>query len=69
MLSFAFQATSGTERSHPLGEIKHKALAYQKDTVVLDAFGERIHVEWNPDAAVTPQGQSNTTDKAGGLKL
>jgi len=40
-----------------MGEAKRKALARQKETVALDTFGGRIHVEWDPNAAVTPLGQ------------
>ncbi len=40
-----------------MGEAKRKALARQKEKVALDTFGGRIHVEWDPDAAVTPLGQ------------
>lgn len=40
-----------------MGEAKRKVLARQKDTVALDTFGGRIHVEWDPNAAVTPLGQ------------
>jgi hypothetical protein len=40
-----------------MGEAKRRALAPQKETVVLDTFGGRVHVEWDPDAAVTPLGQ------------
>ncbi len=40
-----------------MGEAKRKALARQKETVALDTFGGRVHVEWDPDAAVTPLGQ------------
>ncbi len=36
-----------------MGEAKRKALKTQKP-VVLDTFGGRIHVEWDPAAAVTP---------------
>ena len=39
-----------------MGEAKHKALARQNGTIALDTFGERIHVEWDPAAAVTPLG-------------
>ena len=35
-----------------MGEAKHKALARQNGTIALDTFGERIHVEWDPAAAV-----------------
>jgi hypothetical protein len=40
-----------------MGEAKRKALAVQKEAIALDTFGGRIHVEWDPAAAVTPLGQ------------
>jgi Transposase DDE domain group 1 len=40
-----------------MGEAKRKALASEKETIALDTFGGRIHVEWDPAAAVTPLGQ------------
>jgi len=40
-----------------MGEAKRKALALQKQVIALDTFGGRIHVEWDPVAAVTPLGQ------------
>lgn len=40
-----------------MGEARRKALAGQKKAIVLDTFGGRIHVEWDPAAAVTPLGQ------------
>ena len=40
-----------------MGESKRKALAPQNQTVTLDTFGGRIHVEWDPAASVTPLGQ------------
>lgn len=36
-----------------MGEAKRKALKAQKP-VAVDTFGGRIHVEWDPKAAVTP---------------
>uniref|UniRef100_UPI00260E060D transposase n=1 Tax=Acidiferrobacter sp. TaxID=1872107 RepID=UPI00260E060D len=39
-----------------MGEAKRKALKAQKP-VAVDTFGGRIHVEWDPAAAVTPLGQ------------
>jgi hypothetical protein len=39
-----------------MGEAKRKALALQKESIALDTFGGRIHVEWDPAAAVTPLG-------------
>jgi len=37
-----------------MGEAKRKLLVGQKGAIALDTFGGRIHVEWNPAAAVTP---------------
>ncbi len=39
-----------------MGEAKRKALKAPKP-VAVDTFGGRIHVEWDPKAAVTPLGQ------------
>lgn len=40
-----------------MGESKRKALAVRQASIALDTFGGRIHVEWDPAAAVTPLGQ------------
>ncbi len=40
-----------------MGEATHKALARQQTAIAIDTFGGRIHVEWDPTAAVTPLGQ------------
>lgn len=40
-----------------MGEAKRKEMACQELSVALDTFGGWIHVEWNPNAAVTPLGQ------------
>jgi len=40
-----------------MGEAKRKLLAGRKGAIALDTFGGRIHVEWDPAAAVTPLGQ------------
>ena len=40
-----------------MGEAKRKAVALRKQAIALDTFGGRIHVEWDPAAAVTPLGQ------------
>lgn len=40
-----------------MGEAKRKALARQNQSIALDTFGGRIHMEWDPAAAVTPLGQ------------
>lgn len=40
-----------------MGDAKRKALARQHAAIALDTFGGRIHVEWDPTAAVTPLGQ------------
>lgn len=40
-----------------MGETPRKAVAGQPGAIALDTFGGRIHVEWDPAAAVTPLGQ------------
>jgi hypothetical protein len=48
---------------HPQGEPKQQPKSDCRDLVptagpvVVDTFGGRIHVEWDPTAAVTPLGQ------------
>ena len=42
---------------HPKGESKNGALVPVLGPVAVDTFGGRIHVEWDPQAAVTPLGQ------------
>jgi hypothetical protein len=39
-----------------MGEAKHKAVVKQNGTIALETFGGRIHVEWDPAAAVMPLG-------------
>lgn len=43
--------------THPKGESQGGALLPISGAVAVDTFGGRIHVDWNPDAAVTPLGQ------------
>lgn len=40
-----------------MGEAKRKAAKSQKDRIAVDTFGGQVHVEWDPDGAVTPLGQ------------
>jgi hypothetical protein len=40
-----------------MGEAKRNALSSSRAPIALDTFGGRIHVEWDPSAAVTPLGQ------------
>jgi hypothetical protein len=40
-----------------MGEAKRKVLSQRRQAIALDTFGGRIHVEWDPAAAVTPLGQ------------
>src|SRR4030065_2039450 len=40
-----------------MGEAPRKALVGSRQSIALDTFGGRIHVEWDPAAAVTPLGQ------------
>lgn len=41
---------------HPEGE-EVKALVPVLEPIAVETFGGRVHVEWNPQAAVTPLGQ------------
>ncbi len=43
--------------THPSGDSPSGALAPVCGPIAVDTFGGRIHVDWNPDAAVTPLGQ------------
>lgn len=43
--------------THPQGDEKNQALAVFSGPVAVDTFGGRVHLEWNPQAAVTPLGQ------------
>jgi len=43
--------------THLNGETESKAVIPVADPVAVDTFSERLHVEWNPQAAVTPLGQ------------
>ena len=36
-----------------MGEAKQRTLARQTQTLTLDTFGGRVHVEWDPAAAVS----------------
>jgi len=42
---------------HPQGETEPTLLIPVSEPVTVETFGGRIHVDWNPDAAVTPLGQ------------
>jgi hypothetical protein len=39
--------------AHPLGEWKDE----EAESLIIDTFAGRVHVEWNPQAEVTPLGQ------------
>ena len=39
-----------------MGDAPRKALVGTRQSSALDTFGGRIHVEWDPAAAVTPLG-------------
>lgn len=42
---------------HPLGERKLAEAGHPVPSVFVDTYGGRVHVEWDPQAAVTPLGQ------------
>ena len=43
--------------SHPFGERDLASNSVEFTPICAETFGGKIHVEWNPDAAVTPLGQ------------
>lgn len=43
--------------THPKGESQSSALLTVSGPIAVDTFGGRIHVDWDPDSAVTPLGQ------------
>lgn len=45
------------QTDHPTGETATTALVPIPGPVAVDTFGGRVHVEWDPQAAVTPLGQ------------
>lgn len=53
-------STRGVE-SHQKGELvscdKRKKEEFIEEKILVDTYGGRIHVEWDPQAAVTPLGQ------------
>jgi hypothetical protein len=47
----------GTEIQHPLGEENSLSVSAISDQLPVETYGGKIHVEWDPTAAVTPIGQ------------
>jgi hypothetical protein len=45
------------EIAHPKGEAEKGALVPHRGPVAVDTFAGKVHVEWDPQAAVTPLGQ------------
>ena len=46
-----------TEIQHPLGEENSLPVSAISDQLPVETYGGKIHVEWDPTAAVTPIGQ------------
>ncbi|MBF0457659.1 MAG: hypothetical protein HQK99_07170, partial [Nitrospirae bacterium] len=44
-------------RTHPMGEGQNKGELKKNYEVSVDTYGGKVHVEWNPEAAVKPLGQ------------
>ena len=45
-----------TREGHPAGEDPGVVREVAREAVKVDTFGGTVHVEWDPDAAVTPLG-------------
>ncbi len=43
--------------THPTGETKIQAESHVSESVGIDTFGGRVHIQWDPEAAATPFGQ------------
>jgi len=48
---------SPSHPTHPLGESFQPPVLPEQNTIAVDTYAGRIHVEWDPQAAVTPLGQ------------
>ena len=42
---------------HPEGKILLPVIVDPKSSIEIDTFDGKVHVEWDPDASVTPLGQ------------
>ncbi len=49
--------SKGNEIQHPLGEENPLSVSAIGDPLVVETYGGKVHVEWDPTAAVTPIGQ------------
>ena len=49
--------TQGDPIVHPVGECLAVPDCTNSDQLAVDTFAGKVHVEWNPTAAVTPIGQ------------
>ena len=45
------------EQIHPQGESELAKTGVSNPAVFVDTYGGRVHVEWDPQASVTPLGQ------------
>ena len=43
--------------SHPTGGLSESSTAPVLSSDIVDTFGGKVHIEWNPEASVTPLGQ------------
>lgn len=45
------------KKPHPVGATNLPSIESKNTSLATDTFGGKIHVEWDPTAAVTPIGQ------------
>ena len=45
------------EEGHPEGELKNMPAKRKISALVADTFDGKLHIEWDPQAQVTPLGQ------------
>ncbi|MEE8058702.1 MAG: hypothetical protein V3T17_12855 [Pseudomonadales bacterium] len=49
--------TNDLKTTHPSGEQNSLSKCAKNNPIEVATFGGKLHVEWDPDAAVTPIGQ------------
>ena len=46
------------KEAHPTGEAKSPPKKVLQEAISVETFAGKVHVEWDPTAAVTPMGSS-----------
>lgn len=57
MIEKQIEGADGVYSFHPKGEVENGGRGEASRTLFVDTYGGRMHIEWDPDASVTPLGQ------------